>query len=384
MKSSYMKNKKTTKWIIGTVAACILIFLGVQNIDVVANAVSWCVELIMPLLLGFAFALILNVPMRFFEAHLWNNTKKVILIKLRRPLSFIISLVLIIGILTGVVWLVIPELVSAVKVIIQGVMDSVNMLTAMNESEIAEIPFAELLLDIDWQNIIDNMQDWLKNHSGNIMNTAFGTISSVVGGIFDFFMALIFSIYILFNKEKLKSQVRRLIRVWLPRRFGEWLLHASRVASGNFRSFVAGQSLEAAILGILCMLGMLILRIPYAPMVGALVGVTALIPVVGAFIGAIVGAFMILTVDPIKAIIFVVFLIILQQLEGNIIYPKVMGNQVNLPAMWILAAVTIGGGIAGPVGMLLSVPIASTVYILVREATEEREKRLLTKSPTDR
>ena len=142
----------------------------------------------------------------------------------------------------------------------------------------------------------------------------------------------------------------------------------------NFRNFVSGQALEAVILSTLCMIGMLILQLPYIPMVGALVGVTALIPVVGGFIGAVIGTFMILTVDPVKAVIFLAFLIILQQLEGNLIYPRVMGSRVKLPAMWILAAVTVGGGLAGPVGMLLGVPIASTAYVLLREATEQREQ----------
>ena len=167
-----------------------------------------------------------------------------------------------------------------------------------------------------------------------------------------------------------------MVRVWLPKNFGEWSIHAASVASMNFRNFISGQSLEAVILGVLCMIGMWIFGFPYAPMIGALVGVTALIPVVGGFIGAGVGAFMILTVDPLKAVFFLIFIVVLQQLEGNLIYPRVMGSRVNLPGMWILAAVTVGGGIAGPVGMLLSVPIASTVYVLVKEATDKREKAL--------
>lgn len=179
------------------------------------------------------------------------------------------------------------------------------------------------------------------------------------------FMGLVFSIYVLANKEKLKRQTLRLIRVWFPQKFGSALVHAASVCNRSFRNFIAGQAIEAVILGMLSTIGMLILRLPYAPMIGALVGVTALIP--------IVGAFLILTVSPFKAFIFVVFLIILQQLEGNLIYPKMMGARINLPAIWVFAAMTIGGNLAGPVGMLLGVPAASAAYELLKEATIKRE-----------
>lgn len=370
------KKKKITKWLVGIVAVCIVIFLGLQNIKEVVRVVSYCLGLVFPLILGFAFAVILNVPMSFFESILWKKTKKNILKNLRRPVAFIISLLLIIGILVGVIWLVIPELVEAVRVIVQGILDYVNKLSAMSEDEILQLPFGSMLLSVDWDKMLDTLQNWLKNQSGDIVNTAVGTISSLVGGIVDFFISFVFAIYILFSKDTLKRQAVRLIRVWIPAGFGKWSIHAASVLGNNFKNFVSGQSLEAVILGVLCMLGMLIFGFPYAPMVGALVGVTALIPVVGGFIGAGVGAFMILTIDPVKAIIFVIYIVILQQIEGNLIYPKVMGSRVNLPGMWILAAVTVGGGIAGPVGMLLSVPLASTAYVLVREATAEREKKI--------
>ena len=376
METDIKKKRKLTWWIIGIAAVCILIFLGLQNIDVVANAAAWCVNLVAPLVVGFAFALVLNVPMRFFENLFWPKAQKTFLQKIRRPVAYLISLLLIIGILVGIIWLVIPELVNAITVIIQTVLRYVNQLSSMESSEIAELPFGSILLDTDWDKLLVTLQNWLKNQSSTIVNTAFVTAGSIVGGIFDLFISFVFSIYILFSKEKLKAQACRLIRVWLPKKVAPWLIHAFTVASVNFRNFVSGQSLEAVILGMLCMIGMLILRIPYAPMVGALVGVTALIPVVGGFIGAIVGAFMIVTVSPLKAVIFVIYLVILQQLEGNLIYPKVMGSRVNLPGMWILAAVTVGGGIGGPVGMLLAVPIASTLYILLKEATQAREEKL--------
>lgn len=376
MNLSPQKRRELSLWIIGTVTACVLIFLAVENIGLVASAAKWLLGLISPLIIGFAFACILNVPMGFFEGKLWRKTANPAPAGLRRPVAFIISLALIIGIIVGIVWLIIPELAGAFGIIVDGVAGFVNTLSAMSVEEVEQMPLGKLLLSVKWDELLSNAQGWLKDQGGSIVNTAFGTISSLVGGVFDFFIALVFSIYILFSKDTLKSQCSRLVRAWLPRGFGEWLIHAASVASLNFRNFVSGQSLEAVILGLLCLVGMLILGMPYAPMVGALVGITALIPVVGSFIGAGVGAFMILTVNPIKSIIFIVFLLVLQQLEGNIIYPRVMGSRVNLPGMWILAAVTVGGGIAGPLGMLLGVPVASTAYVLLKEATAEREKRL--------
>ena len=368
------KKRKLTIWVIGIAAACIAIVFGLKNFTMIKETFSWIIGLVMPLIIGFAIAMIINVPMGFFEKLLFSKKTKRDLPKLKRLLSFLISLTLILGILAGVVWLVIPALVDAVKVIADGAIDFIKQISNMTEEEIAQLPFGKLLLDIDWSKIITNLQNWVKNQGGVIVDTAVGTVSSVVGGVYDFFIAFVFAIYIIFNKETLKRQVSKLVRVWVPKNVADYTIHATKVLGKNFKSFVSGQSLEAVILGVMCMIGMLILRIPYAPMVGALVGVTAIIPVVGGFIGAGVGAFMILTVNPVKAVIFLVFIIILQQIEGNVIYPKVMGNSVSLPSMWILASVTIGGGIAGAVGMLLSVPVASTVYTLVAEATNKREK----------
>lgn len=384
-------RKKISKWIIGIATACILIYLGVQNISVIGSAVSWGAKLISPLIFGVFFALILNVPVCFFERHLFRKSKKALIQKMKRPLALILSLVLIIGVFAGIVGLVIPELISAIKIIIQGAVEILDKLgDADAESMLSKLPFGDVLYsnvlvnyNINWDQIGNALQTWLKEQGGNIMNTAVGTVSTLVSAVVNFIIALIFAVYVLFSKEKLKKQSYRLVRAWLPKKFGGWLLHAVAVGMKIFRSFVSGQTLEAVILGTLCMIGMFIFRIPYAPMVGALVGVTAFIPVVGAFVGIAVGAFMILTVSPAKALVFVIYLLILQQIEGNIIYPKVMGNKINLPAIWVLAAVTIGGGLAGPFGMLLGVPATSTVYVLLREETEKREKKLAEKEKAE-
>lgn len=369
------KRKRLTYWVIGVAAACIAIIFGLKNIDMVRETFSWIIGLIMPLIIGLIIALIINVPMRFFEKILFSKSTKLKNPKIKTVISFIVSLILILGILAGVVWLVIPELVDAVAVIVDGALEFIDRISGMTKEEIAQLPLGKLLLDIDWDKTLSTLQNWIKSQGGEIVDTAVGTVSSVATGIYDFFIAIVFAVYIIFNKATLKRQVSRLVRVWVPENIADFTIHATKILGKNFRNFVSGQSLEAVILGVLCMIGMLILRIPYAPMVGALVGVTAIIPVVGGFIGAGVGAFMILTVSPVKAVIFLIFILVLQQIEGNVIYPKVMGSSVSLPSMWILAAVTIGGGIAGAVGMLLAVPVASTIYTLVGEATNKRERK---------
>lgn len=384
MKFTHDKKKKLTWWIIEIATVCILIFLVAQNSNVIIKAASRCLEIISPLLSGLIIALILNVPMKFFESHLWNKTKNRFLQKIRKPASFIISLVLILGILTMIFYLVIPELFEATKVIIQGTTNIIDKLKSMENVEIGGIELDKILDATDWNNMLTKLQNLLKEKSGSIVTTAFTTAVSFIGGVMNFFIALVFAVYILFGKENLKRQAFRLIKAWLPERVGENIIHVSYIANKNFRNFISGQSLEAVILGFLCMLGMLILNIPYAPMVGALVGITALVPVVGGFIGAGVGAFMILTISPIKALVFVIFLVILQQIEGNVIYPKVMGSKVNLPAIWILAAVSVGGSVGGVLGMFLSVPITSTLYYLIKESTEKKEQKKAIISPSDK
>lgn len=369
------KRKRLTYWVIGVAAACIAIIFGLKNIDMVRGTFSWILGLIMPLIIGLIIALIINVPMRFFEKILFSKSTKLNNSKIKTVISFIVSLIFILGILAGVVWLVIPELIDAVAVIVDGALEFIDRISGMTKEEIAQLPLGKLLLDIDWDKTLSTLQNWIKSQGGEIVDTAVGTVSSVATGIYDFFIAIVFAVYIIFNKATLKRQVSRLVRVWVPESIADFTIHATKILGKNFRNFVSGQSLEAVILGVLCMIGMLILRIPYAPMVGALVGVTAIIPVVGGFIGAGVGAFMILTVSPVKAVIFLIFILVLQQIEGNVIYPKVMGSSVSLPSMWILAAVTIGGGIAGAVGMLLAVPVASTIYTLIGEATNKRENK---------
>ena len=375
------KTRRTlTKWAVGTVAACILIFLGVRYVSAIAMAIEWLVGLVKPLLIGAMLAMVLSVPMGYIEKHLFRKNPTPKKKKARRPLAILLSLILVIGIFAGIAVLVIPELTGAVSIVISSVTNGLDQMAALESSEdFAELPFATYLekVDIDWGTMKQQLENWIQQLSSAILGSTASAIGSFATSLIDGVVAFVFCIYVLANKETLNRQFGRLARAWLPDRFTDTVSHIFAVCGDVFQQFIVGQTTEAVILGTLCGIGMAILRIPYAPMVGALVGVTALIPYVGAFLATVVGAFMILTVNPFKALVFVIYLLTLQQVEGNLIYPRVVGAKINLPAMWVLAAITVGGNLAGPIGMLLGVPAASAVYALLREATQKREAHLM-------
>ena len=371
-------RKALTKWAVGTVAACILIFLGVRYISSIALAIKWLVSLVKPLLIGAMLAMILSVPLGFIEKHLFRKNPTAKKEKAKRPVAILLSLILVIGIFVGIAVLVIPELLGAVSIVMSSITGGLDQMAALESSEdFAALPFAPYLekIDIDWITLKSQLENWVQQLSGSLLDFTAGALGSIATSLIDGVVAFVFCIYVLANKETLARQFSRLARVWLPDRFTDTIAHIFTVCADVFQQFIVGQTTEAVILGTLCGIGMGILRIPYAPMVGALVGVTALIPYVGAFIATFIGAFMILTVDPFKALVFVIYLLALQQVEGNLIYPRVVGAKINLPAMWVLAAITVGGNLAGPIGMLLGVPAASAAYALLKEATQKRESR---------
>ena len=369
--------RRAGRWIIEVVTACMLIYLGIRHIDKVTEAVSWVLNLFQPLILGTVIALVLNVPMCPIEKQLLRSRRLTKKTKLRRAFSIILSLLLIFSIFIGIAFLVVPEIIDAIPLVINNIIKFTDQLMVQKESiNFNKLPFGNELanIDIDFSKIKSAVTNWLPDGKSIFTDYIMGTATKVGNSFVSFVIGLVFSVYILYNKEKLKKQVKHLIAVWIPQRIGMEFLHITSVCISVFKSFTTGKTIEALFHGTLCTEGMLILRLPYAPMVGALVGVTALIPIVGAFIGTIIGAFIILTVDPFKSLIFIIFLLILQQIEGNIIYPRVVGSSIGLPAIWVLAAITVGGRLAGPLGMFLGVPAASAAYTLLKEYTILREK----------
>ncbi|MGN0333494.1 MAG: AI-2E family transporter [Lachnospiraceae bacterium] len=370
------RESQAAKWIIQVVTACILVYLGIRHLDVVAGAITWLVNLFKPLLLGIIFALVLNVPMCPIEKILFQKRDGLKAQKARRGMAIVLSLFLVFSIFLGVAFLVIPEILDAIPLVNDNILRITEQIDSQNRKlDIESFTFIKLLpqLDIDWSGIRTSLNNWFMESRSTVMNYAMEVAAEVGSALVNVAIGLVFSIYFLYNKEKLKRQTGHLIKVWLPTIFGQGLIHVASVFSLAFKSFIAGQTIEAIILGTLCTVGMFLLRLPYAPMVGALVGVTALIPIVGAWTGTIVGAFIILTVDPFKALVFVIFFVILQQVEGNVIYPRVVGSSIGLSAIWVLAAITVGGRLAGPIGMFLGVPAVSALYTLLKEATIWKE-----------
>jgi len=309
-----------------------------------------------------------NILMSFYERHYFIKSKSAALIKSRRPVCMLLSFISVVLIVILLIRLVVPELTACVELLITQIPGAVSKAVSWLEAN-AAIPEEMLssLQNIDWKSRIEQIISLLTSGVGSVMGTAVNVVSSVFSGIVTALFALIFSIYLLAGKEKLGSQFDRLMRRYMKDKLYNRSKYVLSVLNDCFHKYIVGQCTEALILGALCTAGMLLLGIPYATMTGAVISFTALIPVAGGYIGAAIGAFMILTVSPIQALIFLIFIVVLQQLEGNLIYPRVVGSSMGLPAIWVLAAVTIGGGVMGILGMLIGVPLAAALYRLLRE-----------------
>ena len=325
------------------------------------------------LIIGAIIAFLVNILMRSLEKFIFPKAKKTALITVRRVICMLLAFILLIGIVALIIWLITPQLVSCIEIIIAEVPPLFNSIVKwlQNTQILPEDIMAELA-SIDWKSNLTKIFDVLTSGIGSVFDIVVTTVTSVFSGIVTALVSLIFAIYILLSKEVLAKQFKRLEKCYLGLSKRKKYNHTLQVIKDSFESFIVGQVKEAVILGVLCAVGMWIFRFPYASMIGALIGFTALIPVAGAYIGAAVGAVMILTESPVKALLFIVFIVVLQQLEGNLIYPKVVGESIGLPGLWVLAAVTIGGGVMGIPGMLIGVPLVAAIYKLVGEDMDER------------
>ena len=366
-------NRQTVKSLLLVVCGGVAFYCGLQHLGVVAGAVVWLLGILSPFVLGGAIAFVLNVPMRAIERHLFPNQRR--LTKLRRPLALVLTLVALTGVLTLAFCVIGPGIKDAVMSIAAQVPDAFDRLYQRLlglEQYLPQIKDLVGDLAIDWKSLSQKALSLAQSGGGGRSSSGGGLMVGVVSGVSTFVIGLIFSFYILLQKEKLARQGRQVLYGLLPLKQADRALEVLRLAERTFSNFLSGQCVEACILGTLFVIAMTIFRMPYALLVGVLIALTALIPIVGAFIGCAVGALLIAITDPWKALAFIILFLVLQQIEGNLIYPHVVGSSVGLPSIWVLAAVTLGGKLMGVGGMLFFIPLCSVLYALFRDFVKGR------------
>lgn len=368
-------KKLETKNIITIGIAVFVLYLCIHYWSTVSGLLGTVFEALMPLLIGGIIAYLLNILMSFYERHFFPNTKKTIIKKCRRAICLLLSIVSLLGVSGVIIGLIVPQLVSCVKLLVTELPAAFeDVVLQLEQADILSKDLIRKLSEVNFQSEIRQIIEAVFSGIGNILNLFSSVVSSVISGVTSTFLAFAFAVYLLIGKDKLAGQADRLMKRWMKDGLYKKVRYVMAVVNDSFHRFVVGQCTEAVILGTLCTIGMLILRLPYAVMIGAVIAFTALIPMVGAFLGGAVGAFLIFMVSPVKALIFLIFLIVLQQVEGNLIYPRVVGSSIGLPGIWVLAAVTIGGGVFGIFGMLIGVPIAAALYRLIKNDLHQYEK----------
>ena len=352
------------------------LMLGVKYFSQVLGALQIVKQVFSPFVVGAGIAFVLNVPMRGIEKALFGGEKaqsRPILRKLARPVSLLLTFVLLIVFVTLYVLVLVPQLRETGAIISASVQALLPQAEAwLSETSAYGSDVLSFLEDLDWEEIQAAVTSFLHNGFSKVITSGVGVVVSVVSGISTFVIGLVFSFYVLGQKEKLGDQAKRLVYAALPDRYADRICEVASLAYSTFSNFVRVQCLEAFILGAMFVVAMTIFRMPYALLIGVLIGITALVPVFGAFVGCILSTLMILMVDPFQAFLFVILFLVLQQIEGNLIYPHVVGSSVGLPSIWVLVAVTVGGSLMGVKGMLIFIPLTSVAYTLVRSWANRR------------
>lgn len=376
MDLSNLSIKKIRELIVFTA----LLVVALWKFDVVLDVLKTIGQIIFPFILGGAIVFVINVPMSFLEKKIFENVKKEnkAARKLARPVSLLLTIVLVVGVIALVMIGVIPQLTKTMGSLMINITDFIPQIKIWIRDFFHDNREIMKLVD-QVQFKPDQAIRWgislLGNGAGNMMNTTVSAVGSVVSGLATFFIAFSFACYVLFQKEKLHVQIRKVLFAFLPKQKADAFLKVCSLTYRTFANFLTGQCLEAVILGCMFVVTLSILRMPYALLIGVLIAFTALIPIFGAFIGCAVGSFLIFMVSPKQAIIFIIVFLVLQQIEGNLIYPHVVGESVGLPSIWVLAAVTIGGNLMGIVGMLVFIPLLSVVYTIFRKVVYQRLKK---------
>ena len=374
------ENQKYLKSL-AVILAAILFFVIISNISTVGNALSKILSVFSPLILGLCIAFVINLPLRFLEERVFGKlTRKngKVWSKLKRPLCLTLSVLFLLSVITVFLSFVVPELIKTGQKFFTTLPTAMEGISATIDETLVKLHLDVIFPDltIDWNSISAWALSIIDNHSNSIAQGALGIVTTLFNTVLNLVLGFVFSIYVLASKESLGKLAKSVIYSIMKRERARKLISVVVLSNKAFSGFISGQCTEVLLIGVLCFIGMLIFRMPYAVMVSCVIAFTAFIPVFGPFIGTAIGAFFILIESPIKALWFVIFIIILQQLESNIIYPRIMGKHVGLPGIWVLAAVTIGGGLFGVVGIIVSVPVCSVIYTLfdrwIKKRLEER------------
>ena len=361
-------DKKLFKHLILLITYAVVLVVVIVKIDTVAGWLSAILSAFQPLFIGFAVAFVLNRPCNFFarlyEGHLPGRTRQA-----ARPLAVVTAYVILLAILAVLISLVVPELINSLQTFVnnmgtyaanlQGLYDWV--VQTLDLEALADLNLSAIINDT-LNKVLSGVLDALTSTVPHLISMTGVVVSAVVTGV----LALVFSIYMLIGGPRLTAQCRRLAITYLPGRVADPLLSVTRLTADTFTRYVSGQLTEACILGVLCFLGMCLFQFDYAPLISVIIGVSALIPVAGAYIGAAVAVLLLVMIEPMQAVWFLIFLVVLQQLEGNIIYPRVVGTSLGLPGIWVLAAVTVGSSLLGFVGLVISVPVTAVLYTLLK------------------
>ena len=378
-----MDRKEIKRYIFISVLAIAVCVIS-QNFAVLSNFVSIVLGALKSLVIGFFIAYIFNIIMNRFEKLYFPKSSSKAVLATRRPVCIAATFAIAIAVIVLIMYIVVHEIAKAFGVLYEEIPPAFTNVKEFVTGKLKEYPEIQeqiSSLEFDWANIAEKASKILTSGLAGILSSAMGIIGGLTSALTNLVLGIIFAIYMLLRKDKLIRDGNRIRQAYFSKEFNEKSSVVLRTANTTFQSFFVGQFTEAIILGLLCFTGMKLLKLPYAAMSGTLVGVTAFIPIVGAFLGAGISAFIILTVNPMQALIFLIFLVILQQLEGNIIYPRVVGGSVGLPSIWTLAAVTIGGGLFGVLGMILGVPLTATLYKLSFRVLENKEEKLGIASP---
>ena len=365
-------NKKSMKKIRELIVFTAILVVALWKFDTVLEGAKNIWGILFPFVLGGAIAFVINVPMSFLEKKIFGKTKDGNKVgkKLARPISLLLTIILAVGVIALVMFGVIPQLTRTMGSLMISIANFVpQMQNWIREFSHNNQDIMKLVNQVQFNP--DQAIKWgisiLGSGAGNMMNTTVSAVGSIVSGFATFFIAFSFACYILFQKEKLYVQIRKVFFAFIPKQKAEAFLKICSLTYRTFANFLTGQCVEAVILGSMFVVTLSILKMPYALLIGTLIAFTALIPIFGAFIGCAVGCFLIFMVSPKQAILFIIVFLILQQIEGNLIYPHVVGGSVGLPSIWVLAAVTIGGNLMGIVGMLIFIPLVSVLYTIFRE-----------------